>query len=60
MKVAGPEKMISGENLAEAQSALAEMEQQLEGMPEPQRQLIEQHLRPRMEKLEAMIQSGEM
>lgn len=59
-EVEGIEQMISDEELAEAREALREMEGQLEQMPQAQRDMIEQQLRPQIERFEQLVQQGEL
>lgn len=56
----GIETQISEDDIAEARSAMRRMEEQLEQMPEAQRKVIEQQLKPQMEQFETMIESGGM
>ena len=58
--IEGLEQYISEEDLAEAREAMREMEAQLEQMPEAQREMIRQQLQPQMERLEQMLESGDM
>jgi hypothetical protein len=58
--VEGLENMISEEELAEAREAMRQMEAQLEQMPEAQRDMIRRQIQPQMERLEQMLQSGDM
>jgi len=59
-EIEGLDQMISEEEMAEARDALREMESQLEQMPEAQRNMIEQQLRPQIERFEQMVQQGEL
>jgi len=59
-EIEGLEQMISEEEMAEARDALREMESQLEQMPEAQRNMIEQQLRPQIERFEQLVQQGEL
>lgn len=58
--IAGFDTQLSDEEITEARRAMQQMEQQLEQMPEAQRKVIEQQLKPQMEQFEAMIESGGM
>ena len=58
--IEGLENMISEEDLAEAREAMRQMEAQLEQMPEAQRDMIRRQIQPQMERLEQMLQSGDM
>ncbi len=60
VEIDGMEQLFSDEEIAEARNAMREMEEQLEGMPEEQREMIEQQIKPQMERFEQMIESGEM
>lgn len=60
LEIEGLDQMISEEELAEAREALREMESQLEQMPEAQRNMIEQQLRPQIEQFEQLVQQGEI
>ena len=58
--IEGLEQLISEEDLAEAREAMRQMEAQLEQMPEAQREMIRRQLQPQMERLEQMLESGDM
>jgi len=51
---------MSEEERAEAKKALAEMEAQMAEMPESQRKMMESMMGGQKQKLEQMIESGEM
>ena len=59
-EVEGLDQLVSEEDIAEARRAMREMEQQLEHLPEAQREMIMQHMQPQMERFEKMIESGDM
>lgn len=58
--IEGLDQLISEEDLAETREAMRQMEAQLEQMPEAQREMIRQQLQPQMERLEQMLESGDM
>ncbi|TVQ68866.1 MAG: hypothetical protein EA363_10470 [Balneolaceae bacterium] len=58
--IEGLEQLISEEDLAEAREAMKQMEAQLEQMPEAQREMIRQQIQPQMERLEQMLESGDI
>ncbi len=60
IEIEGLDQLISEEELAEARQALEQMEAQIEQMPEAQREMIRQQIQPQMERLEQMMQSGDM
>ena len=60
MEVEGLDDLVSDEELAEARRAMAELEEQLEQMPPAQREMIEQQLRPQIERFEQMLEQGEL
>ena len=60
IEIEGLDKLISEEELAEARQAMKQMEAQLEQMPEAQRDMIRQQIQPQIERLEQMLQSGDM
>lgn len=55
MKIEGMEFQISEEELEEALRGLAELEEQLSQMPEAQRRMFEEQLRPQMEMFQQMM-----
>lgn len=59
MEVRGLDQLVSEEEIAEARKAMQEMEQQLEQMPEAQREMIRQQLLPHMKQFESILESGE-
>jgi hypothetical protein len=58
--IEGLESQFTEEDIAEARKAMSELEQQLSQMPEAQRRMIEQQMKPQLERFEAMLESGEM
>jgi len=60
VKMSGIDTQFTEEDIAEARQALRELEQQLQQMPEAQREMIERQLRPQIERFEQMIESGEI
>ncbi len=58
--IEGLDQMISEEDLEEARRGMRELEQQLEQMPEAQRQMIEEQLQPQFERFEQMLEQGEL
>lgn len=60
IEVEGLDQMISDDELAEARQAMSELETQLESMPEAQRNMVENQLRPQMERFETMLEQGDL
>lgn len=58
MKIEGMDQMMSDEDLAEARQAMREFEEQLESMPEAQRNMIREQMSGQMEQFEQMLESG--
>ena len=58
--IEGLDQLFSEEELTEAREAMRQMEAQLEQMPEAQREMIRQQLLPQLERLEQMLESGDM
>ena len=58
--IEGLEELISDEELAEARQAMQQLEAQLEQMPESQRDMIRQQVQPQIERLEQMLESGDI
>ena len=58
--IEGLEELISDEELAEARQAMQQLEAQLEQMPEAQRDMIRQQIQPQIERLEQMLESGDI
>jgi hypothetical protein len=56
----GLDSEFSEEDLAEARKAMQQMEEQLSQMPASQRDMIERHLKPQMERFEAILETGGM
>lgn len=56
----GMETEFSEEEIAEARRGLEAFRQQLEQMPEAQRRMIEQQLQPQIERMESILDSGEI
>lgn len=54
----GLDDMMSDEDIAEARRAMAEFEEQLESMPEAQRDMIRDRMSGQMEQFEKMLESG--
>lgn len=60
MVIRGVATGMSEEELAEAKKALADMEKQMAEMPPDQRKMMESMMGGQMQKLEQMVESGEM
>lgn len=60
LELEGLDQMISDEDRAEAREAMEQMERQLAEMPEAQRRMIEEQMRPQMERFEAMFERDEL
>ena len=58
MSVAGLNNAMSEEEMEQARESLEEMKQQMEQMPASQRATVERMMKPRMEELERMLNSG--
>jgi len=58
MKIEGMDQMMSDEDLAEARQAMREFEDQLESMPEAQRNMIREQMSGQMEQFEQMLETG--
>lgn len=58
MKIEGMDQMMSDEDLAEARQAMREFEEQMESMPEAQRNMIREQMSGQMEQFEQMLESG--
>lgn len=56
----GMETEFSEEEIAEARRGLEAFRQQLEQMPEAQRRMIEQQLQPQIERMESILDTGEI
>lgn len=54
----GMDQMFTEEEIAEARNAMKEMREQLEQMPEAQREMIENQMSGQIEQFEQMIESG--
>lgn len=60
MRIEGLETQFSESELEEARRMMAEMEDQLQHLPESQRAMIEGQLRPQLERFEEMLKSGDL
>ena len=58
--IEGLESQFTEEDIAEARKVMSELEQQLSQMPDAQRRMIEQKMKPQLERFEAMLESGEL
>jgi hypothetical protein len=58
MSVAGINNAMSDEEMQQARESLDEMKRQMAEMPEGQRAMMERMMKPRMEQLEQMLNSG--
>lgn len=56
----GMETEFTDEEIAEARQGLEAFRQQLEQMPEAQRKMIEQQLQPQIERMESILNTGEI
>jgi hypothetical protein len=58
--IEGLDTQFTEEDRAEARKAMAALKEQLAQMPEAQRRMIEEQMKPQLERFEAMLESGEM
>lgn len=59
-QISGLESQFSDQEIEEARRGMEEFRKQLEQMPEAQRRMIEQQMRPQIERMEMMLESGEI
>lgn len=57
-EIEGIDQMFTEEEIAEARNAMKEMREQLDQMPEAQREMIENQMSGQIEKFEQMVESG--
>lgn len=57
-EIEGMDQMFTEEEMAEARNAMKEMREQLDQMPEAQREMIENQMSGQIEKFEQMVESG--